>query len=97
MHRLLNLGFSFDWDRAAMNPDVTTGTYTLGEPSFMASYDIEMITLILSTLLFFFSLIKHFRIRNLTKISRQDFLNYIRLIDPPEEEEDSDGEDEELK
>ena len=44
-----------------------------------------------------FSTIMHLRIRNLTKVHRQDFLDYIRLIDPPEEDSDEDANDEELK
>lgn len=41
-------------------------------------------------------MIKHFRIQKLTKISRKDFIDYINLIDPPEEEEDVDPTDAEL-
>jgi hypothetical protein len=66
--------------------------------SIIASYDIEILVLICLIFLYTFSTFKHLRIRNLTKITIQEFKDYIRLIDPPDDEdEDEDVELQEIK
>jgi hypothetical protein len=74
------------------------GHYKFEEPpSLIDSYDVEILVIICLIIVGTFSTIMHLRIRNLTKVPRQDFLDYIRLIDPPEEDSDEDANDEELK
>ena len=59
----------------------------------MTSYDIEIVVLICLIILAAFSTIMHLRILNLQRVTRQDFEDYIRLIDPPDEETDDDEDD----
>jgi hypothetical protein len=66
VNELLKLGFSFDWNRESLAAADELGPYKLGAPSFVASYDIEILVLICMILIGTFSLIKHYRIKNLT-------------------------------
>ena len=74
VNKLLMLGFSFEWKREALDaPFHSMETFSLGELSVIASYDIEILVLICIIILTTFSIIKHFRIMNLTRVTRQDF------------------------
>lgn len=71
VEKLLMLGFSFDWTREALDePIISPKTFTLGELSTIASYDIEILVLICIIILTTFSIIKHLRIMNLTRVTR---------------------------
>ena len=52
--RLLGLGFSFTWERAAFEKDAV-GPYEMKDYSFTKSFDIEIISSLLSIVLFVYS------------------------------------------
>ena len=62
--RLLKLGFSFEWERKAFEKNASEGPYEfdINSYSFMTSFNIEIITFLLSTILFVYSYFQHYKI-----------------------------------
>lgn len=93
------LGYSFTYDKDVLNKEKRpsmTGPFSMTDMLTFKSFDSEIIALVGNIFLLLFCLYQNYKIVNLQKTGVKKIERYIRLLDPPEDEEDDPEAQEEL-
>lgn len=99
VNKLLMLGYSFTYDKNVLNKEKRpsmTGPFSMTDMLTFKSFDSEIIALVGNIFLLLFCFYQNYKIVNLQKTGVKKIERYIRLLDPPEDEEDDPEAQEEL-
>jgi len=99
--KLLMYGYKFNFDKdvfqildeGKLEMLKQKDTYSFSGYERMASFDIEIVALIGNVVLLLFNFYHNFKVEKLQNMGIKKIQLYIRLIDPPEEDEDEAGEE----